>query len=305
MKIAFVGTGMIGSGLAVNAVMHGNDVRMYYRRNFEKLESSVKKTLSVFVEAGFATQQQADDWFNAIHFTMDLSEAVKGADLVQESIAERLDMKKDMYHAIQEICGKEVVIASSTSAIFPSALSEGALYPENIVVGHPYNPSYLLPIMEVCGPQASQDTIDKVFAVYKAMGKEPLLCKKEVNGFIVNSLSWAVMDGAIKAVMDGVCSVEDVDKALIYGPGMRMAVTGQLLTMSLGVDGGFRMMGAKYGGDNDSPEAKAKQVVFEHIADGVDQEISNRDGSIGNTVEDVIKFRDKTFIELLKLQNKI
>ncbi|MBQ4186822.1 MAG: alpha/beta hydrolase fold domain-containing protein, partial [Firmicutes bacterium] len=83
------------------------------------------------------------------------------------------------------------------------------LYPEKIIVGHPYNPSYLLPLIEICGPHAAQETLDKACEVYKAMGKEPVICKKEVTGFIVNSLSWGVMDDGIQKVLDGVCEVED------------------------------------------------------------------------------------------------
>ena len=295
MKIAFVGTGMIGSGLAVNAAMHGCGTAMYYRRNLDQLQERVRTALGTFVKAGAITQEEADKVFDGITFSMDMEEVLKDAVMVQESIAEDLDMKKAMYRTIQEIRGDEIIIASSTSAKFPSALSEGAMYPEKIIVGHPYNPSYLLPLIEICGPHAPQEVIDEAKEIYKAMGKEPVICLKEKPGFIVNSLSWAVLDGAMAAVTDGVCTVEDVDKALMYGPGMRMAVTGQLLTMSLGVEGGFREMNKKYG-------EKTPQAIMEMIADGVDEEIANRPESKGNTVKGVEEFRDEMFVELLKLQ---
>lgn len=293
-KVAFIGTGIIGSGLAVNAVMHGYDVSMYYRRNFEKLESSVKDIFGIFVENGICTQKQADAYFNKIHFTMSVEAAVKDSCLVQESIAERLDMKQDMYRQIQEICGNSTIIASSTSMIFPSALSEGALYPENIVVGHPYNPSYLLPLMEVCGPHSTQEILDRVCQIYKDWEKEPVICRKEIKGFVVNRLSWAAADAAKECVREGVCSVDDIDKAIMYGPGMRMAVTGQLLTLSLGVDGGFRKMAEKY----NMPPSEEDEI----LAQGIDEEIANRKPGTGNTVDDVCKFRDHMFVEILKKQ---
>ena len=186
--------------------------------------------------------------------------------------------------------------------MFPSKLSEGALYPEKIIVGHPYNPSYLLPLIEICGPHASQETLDKACEVYKAMGKEPVICKKEVTGFIVNSLSWGVMDDGIQKVLDGICEVEDVDKAIMYGPGLRMAITGQLLTMSMGVKGGFRAMAEKYGA---TAARRPEQIPhYPEIEDGVEAEIADRTEAQGQNLDDIIKFRDKAFVEILKLQGK-
>lgn len=294
-KIAFVGTGIIGSGLAVNAIMHGEDVYMYYRRNYEKLESSVKKIFSVFVENEICSTKEAEDWFNAIHFTMDLQEAVSGAVLVQESIAEKLDMKQEMYRTIQKICGDTVIIASSTSAMFPSALSAGALYPDKIIVGHPYNPSYLLPLMEVCGGEtASPKTIEAVCQIYRDWEKEPVICKKEIRGFVVNRLSIAAAEAAKECIREGVCSVEDIDKAIMYGPGMRMAVTGQMLTLSLGIEGGLRKMAEKYG----LPASEWDEVY----ACGVEEEMAHRRAGTGNTEEEICRFRDHMFVEILKNQ---
>ena len=300
MKIAFVGTGMIGSGLAVNAAMHGCETALYYRRNLEALQERIKNAFNTFVEAGACTAEQADAWFGAMEFSMDMEEVLKDAVMVQESIKEDIEMKKDMYRRIQEIRGDSIIIASSTSAMFPSKLSEGALFPEKIIVGHPYNPSYLLPLIEICGPHAPKEVIDKAKELYTAMGKVPVVCMKENPGFVVNSLSWAVMDGAMAAVKNGVCTVEDIDKALMYGPGARMAITGQILTISLGIQGGLRAMGKKYGAGQ--PEDSEKAAMMEMAARGVDEEIANRPEEKGNTVEGVEKFRDKALVELLKIQ---
>lgn len=297
MKIAFVGTGMIGSGLAVNAALNGQEVALYDVADPAVVQKTVRQILDILIEAGAADAAQADSALASMTFTQDLAQAVTGARFVQECVPERLELKQSTYRSIQEIVGKTAVIASSTSGMFPSDLSKGALYPENIIVGHPYNPSYLLPLIEVCGPHASQETIDTAMEVYKAMGKEPVLCRKEVHGFIVNKLSWAVMDGAIQAVANGECTVEDIDKAIMFGPGMRMAVTGQLLTMSLGVPGGFRMMGKKYGNEDGDTE---KERTINLIADGVDQEIAGRPEEFGNTVDSVVKFRDRAFADILK-----
>lgn len=200
-----------------------------------------------------------------------------------------------MYRKTQEVCGPDAVIASATSTMMPTKLQEGALYPQSILVGHPYNPSYLLPVIEVCGgEQTSPEMIDRAMSIYRDMGKVPVHCKKEVDGFLVNKLSWAAMDVAKQAVMDGVCTVEDMDKAIMYGPGMSMAVIDQILTMSLGIDGGLREASAKYG----KPPSQEDIV----LADGVDEEIAHRPEIQGNTVEGIVQFRDKVFVDILKRQ---
>ena len=302
MKITFVGTGMIGGGLAANAALNGNEVVLYDVLDRQQVAKNMQNIFDILVEAGAVTREKAASAFSGLNITGDLTRAVKDAEFIQECVPERLELKQSTYRQIQEITGDVPIIASSTSGMFPSDLARGALYPEKIIVGHPYNPSYLLPLIEVCGPHAADETLARAMEIYRAMGKEPILCKKEVEGFIVNQLSWAVMGGAMRAVDSGVCTVEDIDKGLIYGPGLRMAITGQLLTMSLGVPGGFRQMSAKYKGADADPEKVRLEYL---VADGVDEEIANRPDFMGNTVEDVIKFRDKTIADVLKLYKKL
>lgn len=298
-KIAFVGTGLIGSGLAVNAASKGRSVMLYDIVDVKLMQENVKKVFSILVEAGALTKADADKAYAKISYTNSLEEAVTGAEFIQECVPERLGLKKETYRKIQSIIADKAVIASSTTALLPSVLQEGALYPETILVCHPYNPAYLLPLIEICGgKQTSEESIKKAMEFYKSIGKVPVHCKKEVRGFIVNAISWAVRDGAVKAVKDGICSVEDVDKAIMFGPGMRMGVTGQLLTLGLGVDGGYRNAGRKYN-ENISAE---EQADYDMIGDGIDEEMANRPKELGNTPEEIVKFRDKMFVQMLKMQ---
>ena len=294
IKAVFVGTGMIGAGLAANAMLNGYETVLYDVVPQEKMRENISHILDILVEAGAATKAQADQALADCQFSNNLEEAVKGAHFVQECIPERLELKKSTYAAIQKVTGPDAVICSSTSKLFPTKLQEDALYPQSILVGHPYNPSYLLPLIELCGgEQTSPEAIQQAKEIYTGMGKVAVVCKKEIYGFIVNRLSWAALEAAKECVRDGVCSVEDMDKAIMFGPGMRMAVTGQLLTISLGVDGGFRAIAEKYG-----EEPTPWNEVY---AQGVDEEIANRDPAMGNTVDGVCKFRDHAFAELLKL----
>lgn len=298
IKATFVGTGIIGAGLAANAALAGFDVTLYDVVPVEKIKENFKKVLDILVEAGATDQAAADKAMADAKYSTELKEAVEGAEFVQEAIPERLQLKIDTYRQIQEVTGPNTIIASTTSAMFPSKLREGALYPDSIIVGHPYNPSYLLPLIEVCGGnEPCMPIIEKAMAIYKAMKKEPILCRKEIIGFVVNRMSWAALAAAKESVREGVCSVEDMDKAIMYGPGMRMAVLGQLLTISLGIPGGFREEARKYGNEPTPYDGM--------YADGVDEEIANRPQWQGNTVEEVAKWRDKQFVEILKLHHML
>ena len=295
IKIALVGSGMIGGGLAVNALMNDYPTIIYDVIDLDKVRETIQNVVQIMVDAGAMSEEKGKAVLANARYTNDLEEAVRDVDFVQECVPERIELKRSVYRQIQEIRGADVIIASSTSATMPSVLQEDALYPETILVGHPYNPSYLLPLIEICGgTKTSEENIQKAIEIYRGMRKVPVHCKKEVPGFIVNRLSWSAMDIAKETVMNGVCTVEDMDKAIMYGPGMRMAVTGQILTLSLGVQGGLRAVAAKYG-----KEPSESDLV---CADGVDEEIANRPEEWGNTVEGVEKFRDKMFAAILKAQ---
>ena len=294
-KITFIGTGMIGSGLAVNAMMGGHPVTLYDVIPTEKVQATVEKILKILVESEAITDEEAAQAASRAHYTNDLEEAVTDAVFIQECLPERLEMKKDMYRAIQEMVADHAVISSSTTGIFPSSLQEGARYPEKIMVGHPYNPSYLMPLVEMCGgKQTVKSTIEFARKIYTDMKKVPVLCKKEHKGFIVNNMNWMIADAAKSLVDEDICSVEDVDKAIMFGPGMRLAVTGQLLTLSLGVEGGFRNLAEKYGLPHTDLDDK--------IADGLEAAMQNRNAETGRNPEEICKYRDKMFASILKLQ---
>lgn len=294
IKAVFVGTGMIGAGLAANAACHDFDVTLYDVVDTEQIYKNFEKVLSLLVDALVITEEKKTEILESTTYSNNLEDAVLNADFIQECVPERLELKCDIYKKIQTVTGNAAIIASSTSAIYPSKLQQGALHPECIVVGHPYNPSYLLPLVEVCGGElVPEHILNRVCEIYAAMGKVPVICRKERPGFIVNQLSWGAMEAAQNCVKEGVCSVEDVDKAIMYGPGMRMAVTGQLLTISLGIDGGFRAAAQKYG-----KEPSEDDILY---ADGVDAEIANRPVEKGNTVEAVCKYRDQMLADILRL----
>ena len=297
-KVAFIGSGIIGSGLAVNALMHGYPAFLQTRSQVEKMKGRVAGILDLFVENKVCIREEADAAAALATYTTSIGEAVTGAKFIQESGPERLEVKRELYAQIEEFCPENAVIGSSTTALLPSDLQEGAKHPERILVGHPYHPSYLLPLVELCGgKQTSMDCVKEAVDFYRSIGKLALVSKKEAPGFIVNRASWAAFGEAKKTVLEGFCTVEEMDKALMFGPGMRMAITGQLLTISLGIEGGMKAQAEKYGMEQ-SPD----DLI---IADGVEAELAARPPEIGNTEETVSAFRDKVIIEILRLQNMI
>ena len=176
-------------------------------------------------------------------------------------------------------------------------LQEDALYPGQILVGHPYNPSYILPLIEVVpGKQTSYEAVRLAYEMYNSWGKVAVICQKENYGYIAQHFNWGVRDIARKLVRDGICTAEDADKAIMYGPGMRFPVTGQLLTMALGVEGGWKNFSLKYYGTEPTQEDL-------ELDRAVRRELADRPEEIGNNTADVLRFRDRTLVTMLKLQN--
>lgn len=300
-KVALIGCGIIGAGLAVNAMSHGYKVGM--RDINDDLLVVAKKRVadifSIYVRNNVYTQAEADSFMANAYYTTSIAEAVKDACFIIESVPENMDIKHATYAEIEETCLDDAVIGSTTTAKMPSELQEGMKHPERLVVTHPYNPSFLLPLVELCaGKQTEEKYVQKAKEYLESMGKVAPICRKEVSGYIVNRLSWAASAEAKKSVAEGYCSVEDMDNAIKYGPGLRMAILGQLLAISQGVDGGYRNLNMKYYG-------KPATELDELYAQGVDEEIANRPAEIGNTVEGVNEYLYKMIIEILRLQNMI
>ncbi len=295
-KLAFIGTGMIGAGLAVNAMMNGHPTALYDMVDTEVVKARVAGIMDTLVEAGAYTREQTEAGLKNAMYTNDLIEAVKDAVFVQECIIERLEPKQETYRKIQEACGNKPIICSSTSALMPSKLQEGALYPDRILVGHPFNPSYILPLMEIVGgQQTSKEAIAFAKEIYLSMGKQPSICNKELYGYLVQNINFKIREMCEQLVLEDVGTAEDVDNALRFGPGMRLPITGQLLTISMGVDGGWINLSRKYRGEepNDDDKKLAKQI---------DEELANRPAELGNTVETAEKFRNKMLVGMLKMQ---
>ena len=227
-RVASLGAGPIGGGWTAHFLARGYDVTAYIHDPSERdaLMAVVETGWVSLTELGLAPGASMD----RLQVTSDLNEAVKGVDFIQESVPERLDVKQALYRRLGEIVPEDVVIASSTSGLTMTEIASDCATPERCVIGHPFNPPYLLPLVEIVGgKQTDKRAVDWAAAFYEAAGKAPLVMKKEVPGFVATRLQEALWREALHMVSNGEATPEDIDIALKNGPAPRMAVQGQCM----------------------------------------------------------------------------
>lgn len=311
-KIAFVGAGLIGSGLAINCIMRGVPAVLQTRSQVGLCESRIASGLEFFTEKGLITKEGAEKAASLATVTTSIEEAVTGAVMVQESGPDALEIKHELIGKIEAFAPVDAVIATSTSSRSITAVFEKAAHPERCMGGHPYNPAYLIPLVEITkGEKTDGLYTAKAKQIYESMGKVPVVLNKETIGFIANRYQSAIHREAVDLVENGVCSVEDADKALVYSVGIRWGILGQYLTMHLGAApegiGGFN---EKYGIDVTKPDPRLSDMPrwTAYPADwtaraeaGLGEAISNRPESAGRDMDSIVKWRDGMLVEYLRL----
>ncbi|MGQ3676491.1 3-hydroxyacyl-CoA dehydrogenase NAD-binding domain-containing protein [Xanthobacter sp. TB0139] len=235
--IAVIGVGVIGSSwvslfLAAGLKVRANDpapgaeerLRAFVANAWPALEN-LGQTKGLTLEAAQA----------ALSFHARIEDAATGAQFVQENAPERLEIKRETYARLEAGLADDAIIASSTSGIMPSALQELMTRPERFLVGHPFNPPHLIPLVEVVpGKQTTEACVEAATAFYRAIGKTPIRLHKEVVGHVANRLQGAIWREAVYLAQQGVASVEDIDLAVSAGPGQRWAIMGPSMTFNLG-----------------------------------------------------------------------
>ena len=241
--VAVVGTGTIGGGWAAQFLASGLQVRAFdpsveTEKNLRNLVSRVWPDLEHLNATSGLTEQEAQ---SALSVHASISDAVSCSDMVQENAPERMELKRGLLAEIEEFLPPDRLIASSTSGLMPSEMQEGMRHPERFLVGHPFNPPHLVPLVEVVGGRETESRwIDLALETYAEIGKRPVHVRNEVPGHIANRLQAALWREAVHLINEGVASVRDVDAALVSGPGLRWAVMGPHLTLHLaGGEGGI------------------------------------------------------------------
>ena len=236
-NITVLGTGTMGHGIALLSAKAGLNVVMYGRSD-ESLNrgfNSIKSGLNLLKEEGKVDEKNCLDILSRIKGVKDLEESVKKADFVIESLAEDLNLKKDIFSRLDKVCGKNVILATNTSGISPSEIGKSTQNPERVVVAHFWNPPQLIPLVEVVpGEHTSKNVVDITVEWVEYIGKKPVKMEKECLGFIGNRLQLALLREALYIVENGWAKPEEVDKAMEYAHGRRLGVTGPICSADLG-----------------------------------------------------------------------
>jgi carnitine 3-dehydrogenase / betainyl-CoA thioesterase len=238
--VGLLGAGVIGAGWAARFLLHGIDVRVFDPdpRSEEHVRSAVenaRRAYATLITAPLPAE-------GALTYAGSPEDAARGAGFVQESVPERQELKRDLLAAAGAVTPAGVVIASSTSGLLPSRLQDGVPHPERVVVGHPFHPVYLLPLVEVCGgAETSPGAVTSAEDVYRAVGMAPLLVRKEIDGFVADRLLEALWREALWLVADGVATAGEIDDAIRLGAGLRWSFMGTFLAYRMaGGDAGMR-----------------------------------------------------------------
>lgn len=282
--IGVVGTGTIGASWVAYFLARGFDVSATDPMPGAegKLREAVRAHWPILTQMGLAEGASPD----RLRFSSDLKEALSGVHFVQENGPEREDLKLALFRDMDALLPPEVILASSSSGLLMSKVQGACTHPERVVLGHPFNPPHMIPLVEVLGGAlTSPGTVERTMAFYAAIGKRPIHVRKEVPGHIANRLQAALWREAFHLVEQGVATVADVDTAIAYGPGLRWALMGPFLNMHLGGgEGGIGHMLDHLGGPIESWWADLgtpaiTEGLKEQLAAGVAAELEGRDGA--------------------------
>jgi len=231
--VGIVGCGLIGMSWAAYYLSKGFAVRATdpVAGAEEKMRAYIDGAWTVLEEMGLEPGAKK----NNLKFSTNLSDSLRGVDFVQENGPERLDLKLKVFKDISDAVGPDVIIASSSSGIPVSNFQTEATNPARIVLGHPFNPPHVVPLVEVAGGKlTSTDTVARAVKFYAQIGKKPIRMRKEMKGHIANRLQAAVFREVLYLLDQDVASLADIDIAMAHGPGLRWAILGQFMNANLG-----------------------------------------------------------------------
>lgn len=314
-KVACVGAGVIGYSWALYYSLKKLSVNVYDLTE-EKLNLAKKRvheSLLNLMKNEVVTEDEITEIENRINYTTVMEDAVKDVKFITESGPENYEIKQQMAKEMEKYTSNETIIASSTSGLLVSEIAKNAKHPERFIGAHPYNPPHLIPLVELTkGDKTNPEVIEVAKTFYQLIDKEPVVLQKEALGFICNRIQMAVYREVCNLVMRGVCTIEDADKAVTYGPGLRWAIMGPSLVFELGggeghIDGLMKHLNSSISlWLHDMADFKDFPEEFPEIArKGVDEALKKRSKEIGNDDISLAEYRDKMLISILKLHNKL
>jgi carnitine 3-dehydrogenase len=303
---AIIGGGVIGGGWAARFLLNGWDVRVYdpdpeAARKIGEVLANARRSMPGLTDVVLPSE-------GALSFHAEIGETVKDAEWVQESVPERLDIKHKTLASIQAHCDPKAVIGSSTSGFKPSQLQEGAQRPGQILVCHPFNPVYLLPLIEVVPTEKTDpDILDRTKNTLTALGMYPLHIKKEIDAHVADRFLEAVWREALWLVKDGIATTEEIDNAIRYGFGIRWAQMGLFETYRVaGGEAGMKHFMAQFGPCLQWPWTKLTDVpeFTDELVDLIAGQSDDQSGAF--SIRELERIRDNNLVAMmraLKAQN--
>ncbi len=302
-KVAVIGTGVIGTGwiircLAHNKIVYAYDKDINLKRN---LINEIKRTWP-FVKKLFNKNKLNLDNF---YFFTSLEQTLKNADFIQECATENYTLKTRLMNVIGKYAQQNSIISSSSSGLLPTRIYSKCKNPERTMIGHPFNPVYICPGVEIVpGKKTSKKFLIKAKKFYKSISMNPILVKKELPGYLADRLQEALWREGLHIINDGYASTKDLDRAIEDGPGLRWSLMGTFLTFHLaGGKAGMRHMLEQFGPALKLPWTKLKapklsNKLINKLVEGTKKQ------SKGKSVIKISNIRDEYLVELQKLRKK-
>jgi carnitine 3-dehydrogenase len=298
--VGLLGGGVIGGGWAARLLLNGVNVKLFdpdpqAARTIGEVIANARRSLRNLTSAPLPVE-------GVLSFVSTPELAATDVDFVQESAPERIELKQELLAAASRAAGPGVVFGSSTSGLLPTLLQQRMIHPERLVVGHPFNPVYLLPLVEICGgSQTAPTAIERAANVYTSIGMRPLIVRKEIDGFVADRLLEALWREALWLVKDGIATVAEIDDAIRFGAGLRWSFMGTFLTYRIaGGEAGMAHFLAQFGPALQWPWTKLTDVP-DLDADLLDRLVSQSDAqAAGQTVRELEAVRDDCLVAVMR-----
>ena len=310
--VTVCGAGTIGSGFAAYFALKGLKTIVFEKEEafLAQAEKNVRQVAEIYVKYGIAGN--AEDVLKNISYTHDPEKAFANASFVQENCPEKIEIKREMIALMEKYLPEDAIISSSSTGMPAEMIAGEAKHPERILVSHPFNPSYLIPLVEICKSKwTEQKYVDATVEFFKACDKTPVLVLKDKPGFVANRLAHALWREEVALVTEGVCTLEDADNAVAYGPGLRWGIMGPALGYELGAgELGLGEMLRRYSASSNAIFADLSKFdetpsEFPNIAEEQMTELKkDLPEYVGHSIPEITAYRDGMLVELLKMHKK-
>jgi carnitine 3-dehydrogenase len=281
-RVGLVGGGVIGTGWSIRCLARGLDVSVTDPAPGaeENLREAVGRAWPIMEQVGLADGASQD----RLDFVSSIEEAVSGADFVQENVPEHEDLKIEVFSEIGRHAPRDAIIASSSSGFLPTRIQARTEAPERVIIGHPFSPLYILPLVEIVGGrETSEEAVRAAAGYYRRIGMRPLHVRNEIDAYISDRLQQAVWHESLHLVNDGIATIPEIDAAITGGPGLRWAFMGTAMAWHLAAgEGGMRATLAHFGPAMELPWTKLKapeltDELARRVIEGCDEATGDRD----------------------------